>query len=187
MGACARPLGLLIAIGLLAGLGACASSPSSTASVSHQSGLRSHGITHAVKPRIVSSGRHLQCVPYARAESGIQIRGDAHTWWSKASGSYSRSSAPKPGAVLVINGYNSSNRGHLAVVRRVVDRRTIVVDHANWLNKGKIHLSTPVRDVSRGNDWSAVKVWYTPGNTMGSRTYTAKGFILPKHQRVAMR
>ena len=31
---------------------------------------------------------YLQCVPYARDVSGIQIYGDAHTWWDQAQGRY---------------------------------------------------------------------------------------------------
>ena len=29
-----------------------------------------------------------QCVPFARLMSGIQIFGDAHTWWQQAAGRY---------------------------------------------------------------------------------------------------
>ncbi|MFY8142871.1 MAG: CHAP domain-containing protein, partial [Caulobacter sp.] len=29
-----------------------------------------------------------QCVPFARLMSGIQIFGDARTWWSQAAGKY---------------------------------------------------------------------------------------------------
>jgi hypothetical protein len=32
----------------------------------------------------------LQCVPYARAQSGIEIRGNAGTWWAQAEGRYAR-------------------------------------------------------------------------------------------------
>jgi len=66
------------------------------------------------------------------------------------------------------------------VVKEVVNQRIIIVDQANWLNRGQIHLNTAVLDVSLKNDWSAVRVWYTPGTRFGSRTYTAHGFIYPK-------
>ena len=36
----------------------------------------------------------LQCVPYARALTGVEIRGDAHTWWGQADGRYQRGTAP---------------------------------------------------------------------------------------------
>ncbi len=42
--------------------------------------------------------------------------------------------------------------GHIAVVTRINGPRDIIVDHANWLNRGRIHLGTPVRDVSKNND-----------------------------------
>ena len=57
--------------------------------------------------------------------------------------------------------------------------REIVVEHANWLNRGQIHLETPVIDVSPQNDWSAVRVWYVPGGHLGKRVYGAHGFIHP--------
>ena len=31
---------------------------------------------------------YLQCVPYARDVTGIDIYGDAHTWWQQAAGRY---------------------------------------------------------------------------------------------------
>jgi hypothetical protein len=60
-----------------------------------------------------------------------------------------------------------------------LDDRTIVVDHANWGNDGRIYLSAPIRDESAKNDWSKVRVWYTPNNQWGRRLYRAKGFIYP--------
>ena len=43
---------------------------------------------------------YLQCVPFARTFSGIQIFGDAYTWWQQASGKYNKGFVPKTGAVL---------------------------------------------------------------------------------------
>ena len=130
-------------------------------------------------PRIVTPARPLQCVPYARAASKVLIRGDADTWWRQAEGRYDRGRRPAVGAVLVLKA-NGRSRGHLAVVTAVRGTREIVVDHANWLNRGAIHLGTPVRDVSGVNDWSAVRLWYTPGRTYGARAYAAHGFIYPR-------
>ena len=48
---------------------------------------------------------------------------------------------------------------HIAVVTRINGPRDIIVDHANWLNRGRIHLGTPVRDMSKNNDWSAARVF----------------------------
>jgi len=76
--------------------------------------------------------------------------------------------------------------GHVAVVSRVLNSREILVDHANWLNRRNIYHNTLVRDVSPNNNWSAVRVWYSPGNTLGQRTYAAYGFIHP-HQVRALR
>ena len=130
-------------------------------------------------PRIIDSGDYPQCVPYAREVSGIEIYGDAVAWWEIASSKYGRSSRPASGSVLVLKGYSDTKRGHLAVVRRVVSAREIVVDHANWLNRGEIELDQPVVDVSRNNDWSQVRVWYSPSGQYGNRVYQALGFILP--------
>lgn len=136
-----------------------------------------------VNPRMIRGPSRLQCVPYARARSRIEIRGDAWTWWRAANGRYRRGSQPAVGAVLVLKRKGSGGRGHLAVVTRVLNDREIVVDHANWLNRGRIHKDTLVRDVSARNDWSAVKVWYTPGRQYGLRTYHPYGFIYPMRYR----
>lgn len=130
-------------------------------------------------PRIVPTNAPLQCVPFARQLSGIEIRGDAWTWWDSAAGRYARSPRPQPGAVMVLSSTSRVPLGHLAVVTRVLGPREVLVRHANWLNHGRIHLDTPVRDVSPGNDWSAVRVWYTPGRSLGARTYAVSGFVLP--------
>jgi surface antigen len=130
-------------------------------------------------PKIITPSRHLECVPYARAQTRISLRGNAWTWWRGAKNRYNRSRTPEVGAVLVLKRRGRS-LGHLAVVKRIVNSREIIADHANWLNRGRIHLATPIRDVSRKNDWSAVRVWYTPGKTLGRSTYPAYGFIHPK-------
>lgn len=137
------------------------------------------------EPRIVDGGRPVQCVAYARARSGLPIRGDAWTWWRAAEGRYGRSREPAVGTILVLERTRRLSRGHLAVVNRVLGPREIVVDHANWLNAGRIHLDTPVVDVSPGNDWSRVRVWYTPGGAYGSHVYAAAGFIHPPEPRIA--
>ena len=130
--------------------------------------------------RIVTPRNRLQCVPYARQISKVSIRGDAWTWWPSAKGRYGRGSKPKVGSVLVLKRTRRLRYGHIAVVTRILSSREIIVDHANWLNRGRLHLGTPVRDVSANNDWSAVRVWYTPGNQYGSRSYPAHGFIHPE-------
>ncbi len=128
---------------------------------------------------MVSAARPLQCVPYARQLSGLEIRGDAWTWWPAAEGRYQRGQTPRAGSVLVLKRTNRLSRGHLAVVTRVVGPREVLAEHANWLNRGRIHRNVPVVDVSPANDWSEVRLWYVPGNHLGGRTYPAHGFIHP--------
>ena len=150
-----------------------------------QTAALSAGPGHA-RPRIVTPNRRLQCVPYARQLADVQLRGNAWTWWGQAKGSYQRGKVPAVGSVLVLKRTGRS-RGHLAVVTQVISDREVIASHANWLNRGRIHLDTPIRDVSRNNDWSAVRVWYTPGNILGKSTYPAYGFIYPSRQSAAMR
>jgi hypothetical protein len=130
-------------------------------------------------PQIMRLAQRLQCVPFARAESGIDLMGDAKTWWRQAAGRYRRDQEPEEGAVLVMAGYAGADRGHVAVVRSVVSEREIRIDHANWLNQGEITVSVPVQDVSKAGDWSRVRVWHIPSRAWGVRVYTAQGFILP--------
>ena len=130
-------------------------------------------------PEIVRGGPALQCVPFARRLSGIQIFGDAHTWWAQADGRYPRGGIPAPGAVLVLEGYRTSARGHVAVVTGIISPREIRVDQANWLNGGEVTVRVPVLDVSPENDWTQVRMWHIPTNAWGARIYLAEGFIHP--------
>ena len=91
---------------------------------------------------------------------------------------------PAVGSILVLKRTSRLRYGHVAVVSQVLNSREILLDHANWLNRGQIHKDLPVRDVSSNNDWSAVRVWYAPGNTLGKRMYPAYGFIHPLQARV---
>ena len=122
----------------------------------------------------------MQCVPYARLASGIRIFGNAHTWWRQAEGQYKRGKIPAVGSVFVMRPNKRTRLGHIAVVMQVLSSREIVVDHANWLNRERIHLGTPIVDVSPNNDWSEVRVWYTPGRRYGASVYRGHGFIYPK-------
>ena len=127
-----------------------------------------------------ASDGYLSCVPYARARSGIDLRGDAWEWWTAAAGQYPRGHVPQPGSVLVIDRAGRLRDGHLAVVTRVLSAREIRVDHANWASgalKGRIATDQPVLDVSAANDWSRVKVWYPPGGAYGVTTYPVAGFV----------
>jgi hypothetical protein len=130
-------------------------------------------------PRILYDLPPSECVPYAREQSGIQIRGDAVTWWAQADGLYPRSSRPAEGSVLVLRGWQDDRRGHVSVVKAIISSRLIRVDQANWLHGGEISVDVPVIDVSAGNDWSEVRIWHVPGGYWGGRTYQAQGFIHP--------
>lgn len=128
--------------------------------------------------RIDAGETSLECVPFARAESGINLYGDAADWWDEAAGRYPRGAIPAPGAVLVFARTARLQHGHVSVVTAVRGPRDITVDHANWV-VGRVGRDEAVRDVSDGNDWSAVRVWWAPSGTLGARIYPAHGFVGP--------
>jgi surface antigen len=115
------------------------------------------------------------CVLYARATSGIALQGDAYTWWDAAAGRYLRGQVPEAGAILVLARTERLQRGHLAVVRQVLDERDILVDHSNWV-PGRIITGMQVRDVSPANDWTALR-FLNPGPGVFGSVYPADGFI----------
>lgn len=123
------------------------------------------------------TGGVLQCVPYARQVSGIRIYGDAHTWWGQASGKYARGTHPRVGAVMALQPHGNSTLGHVAAVSRIVDSRTILLRHANWSQPGLIEDNVKAVDVSEGNDWSAVRIWYGPTQSLGTSHWPLYGFI----------
>ncbi|WP_374656278.1 CHAP domain-containing protein [Dongia sp.] len=117
----------------------------------------------------------MQCVPYARLASGINLRGDAYTWWDGAAGIYRRGAAPTPGAVLVLARTSRLRSGHVAVVRQVISSREILVDHANWI-PGQVLNGQSVHDVSPANDWTMPRFYNFEAGVYGS-VYPAYGFI----------
>jgi surface antigen len=124
---------------------------------------------------------YLQCVPYAREVSGIEIFGDAHTWWDQAEGRYKRGHKPKVGAVMAFRPYGDMTLGHVAAVSKVVDKRTVLLRHANWSpidgRRGQIENDVRAIDVSPDNDWSQVRVWYAPLQDLGTTAWPVEGFI----------
>jgi surface antigen len=122
-----------------------------------------------------------QCATFARMFSGIQIFGDAWTWWNQALGKYSTGAAPQTGSVLVFKRSGVMHDGHVAVVSRVLTDRIIQVTHANWSiidgGRGKVEKDVTVVDVSPKGDWSQVKVWYDPIRDLGNSVYPTYGFI----------
>jgi surface antigen len=135
----------------------------------------------AVKAKKKPASPYLQCVQFARQFTGIQIFGDAWTWWEKATGKYEEGQAPKPGAVLVFKPQGKMRVGHVAVVSQIVTDRYIQITHANWSpingRRGQVEKDVNVLDVSEKGDWSKVKVWYGPLNDLGTTVYTTYGFI----------
>ena len=122
-----------------------------------------------------------QCVPFARLISGVQIYGDAYTWWRQAAGKYETGFTPKAGAVLCFKPVGKMRLGHVAVVSQVLTDRVIQITHANWSRiggtRGQIEKDVTVIDVSPAGDWSQVKVWYNPINGLGTTVYPTYGFI----------
>jgi surface antigen len=118
----------------------------------------------------------LECVPFARALSGVNLRGDAASWWWEASSYYARGRVPQVGSVLVFAATPTLPHGHVSVVSQVRSRREILVTQANWVHH---HVTTDqlVLDVSPYGDWSRVRVWWPPTDALGSTTYPVLGFI----------
>jgi surface antigen len=125
----------------------------------------------------------IECVPYARAISGIHIYGDARTWWDQSKGLYSRGRTPRVGAVMTFRPWGHMTLGHVAAVSRIVDSRTVLLRHANWSpingRRGQVERDVPAVDVSPDNDWSEVRVWFDPARQLGSTAWPVEGFIYP--------
>jgi hypothetical protein len=143
-------------------------------------------VVAAMTPTVERPLRRLFCVEYARMRSGLAVFGDAKHWWERAKNLYARLPHPVEEAVMVFSGSKRLKRGHVAVVTEIVGPRQIVVDQANWQNKGEIDHATPVLDVSAKNDWSKVRVWDIRSGTFGSHIYAISGFIA-KELRTASR
>ena len=120
-----------------------------------------------------------QCVPFARRASGIEIYGDAHTWWRKAKPE-KRMKRPRPGAVMVLAKTRRLSRGHLAVVKEIIDSDEITVTHTNWGHSSDtrriVYESMRVKDISKAKDWSHAIFWNANTSAYGS-PYKVSGFI----------
>jgi len=126
---------------------------------------------------------YLQCAPFARMESGIQLFGNARDWWGQAAGRYERGNAPRVGAVMAFAPTRAMPIGHVAVVSQIVSDRELRITHANWSpingRRGQIERNVRVIDTSANNDWSQVRVWYAPIGDLGLRANPITGFIYP--------
>ena len=123
----------------------------------------------------------LQCAPYARQISGIQLFGRAAGWWSQAEGVYDKGHEPKVGAVLAFSSSRAMPAGHVAMVSKIVSDREVLLTHANWSYRGGIERDVRAIDVSPNNDWTDVRVWYGPIGDLGLRSNAAYGFIYASH------
>jgi surface antigen len=141
-------------------------------------------------PAAVAAEGYWQCVPFARLMSGIQIFGDARTWWSQAVNKYDTGGTPKSGSVLCFKPTGRMKLGHVAVVSQVLTDRVIQITHANWSEinggRGQVEKDVTVVDVSPAGDWSQVKVWYDPARDLGSTVYPTYGFIYQNAQAIAI-
>ena len=128
-----------------------------------------------------AQARFWQCAPYARELSGVEIFGNAHTWWGQAAGKYERGHAPKEGAVLSFAATSKMRLGHVAMVSKVVSDREVLLTHANWSRRGGVERDVRAIDVSSAGDWSEVRVWFGPVGGLGTSAYPANGFIYANH------
>jgi surface antigen len=141
-------------------------------------------------PMSVSAEGYWQCVPFARLMSGIQIFGDARTWWAQAISKYDTGGTPQAGSVLCFKPTGRMKLGHVAVVSQVLTDRVIQITHANWSvidgGRGQVEKDVTVVDVSPQGDWSQVKVWYDPIRDLGTTVYPTYGFIYQNAQAIAI-
>ena len=156
-----RALSRLAALAVLPAVAGCAGTPRAPMAGSY-----------------VGGPARLACVPFARALSGVALRGDAATWWDAASGRYRRSTHPEAGSVLVFAATGRLPRGHVAVVTRIVGPREILIADSNWVAR-RVTSDQPVVDVSADNSWRLVRVYWPPARQMGEHVYPVRGFILP--------
>ena len=166
-------VGIVVAFGASFG-GTAAEARGHSSHGSHVAGIRGH-----LHTRFASYGG-LQCVPFARENTGIELSGNASTWWNNATGVYQRGARPEVGSVLNFRANGRMRMGHVAVVSNVVDARNIEIDHANWAGpgagRGGISRNITVVDVSPNNDWTAVRVSLGHTAEFGS-IYPTFGFI----------
>lgn len=140
------------------------------------SGGRVHTVSGRHNRRSHGGGHVIQCVAYAKTASDVVLHGNARDWWHNAAGVYERGSAPEAGSVLNFRGVRRMPLGHVAVVRNVINSRTIIIDQSHWAQNGVSH-NTPVIDVSPNNDWSAVRVALNNNSGSFGSIYPTYGFI----------
>ena len=122
--------------------------------------------------------RVIQCVAFARADSGVQLPGNAANWWDNAAGIYARGTAPETGSILNFRANARMRLGHVAVVSAVLNAREVLIDQSHWNGNG-VSRDISVVDVSPDNDWTAVRVAVNRAGSYGS-IYPTFGFIYPR-------
>ena len=136
------------------------------------------GFSARIQPAVPET--RMQCVPFARQVSGVNISGNAATWWRSAEGKYLRGSTPREMAVMVLKSSGSMRLGHVSVVTKVVNAREVLVSHANWgwnaASRARIRHGQRVHDVSEKNDWTSLRFYNEEFGSFG-RPYPAHGFI----------
>ena len=167
-------LSIPVALLFLLGLAACANHPPSPAAPT-TSHLAANGDLPAP----------IQCVPFVRELSGVNLYGNAYTWWDSAlAAGYQRGNVPIPSSVLVLKKSNRLVNGHVAMVRNVVDPEHVELTHANWghdeATRRLVHNAMPARDVSPRHDWTSVELFNEQAGVWG-QPYEAWGFIYPKN------
>ena len=192
-----RGLGVLLGVTVAVAVGTTSNSADAARARAHQSAGRAVYAIHAGMARAHSYyaqrgrsfgrrwGSVLQCVPFARENSGIELSGNAGTWWSNAEGLYERGARPEVGSVLNFRATGHMRMGHVAVVTNVVNGRHIEIDHANWGGPGQVSRDIDVVDVSPSNDWTAVRVALGHSEDYGS-VYPTYGFIYDRPDRGVM-
>ncbi|MCP1243600.1 CHAP domain-containing protein [Acetobacter lambici] len=151
----------------------------SCAAQARTSHVTHHNVHAASTHHHRSSGHVIQCVAYAKSASDVVLHGNARDWWHNAAGVYDRGLEPKAGSVLNFRATRRMPLGHVAVVRNIVDSRTIVIDQSHWAQAG-ISRNVSVIDVSPNNDWSAVRVALNNNANSYGSIYPTYGFIYPR-------
>src|SRR3546814_12961734 len=100
-----------------------------------------------------------QCVTYARKISGIDIHGNANTWWGKAKGHYERGHEPREGAVLAFAPPGKMRPGHVAMVSNTLSDRVVLPTHPHWSRPAPVATEHPPLPVTPAGDSSGAKVW----------------------------
>ena len=137
-------------------------------------------------PAYAQAARFLQCVTFARAASGIDLRGNAYRWWDQAEGRYDRGQAPREGAVMAMPSFAGMRNGHVAMVSKVINDREVLLTHANWSRPGMVERNVRAIDVSEKGDWSRVRIWHAASRDLGITSYPVSGFIYNGREALRM-